>query len=83
MVSILARKATHYLLINQILCVLSCTAIPFFVQFLANQLVILSLLKFQMLLTLSPFFPPSLLLSLQGTFWYLFKFFIIDIGPWN
>jgi hypothetical protein len=50
----------------------------FSVQFLANQL-ILSLLQFPMLLTLSPFFPPSLLLSLQGTFCYLFKFLLLPL----
>jgi hypothetical protein len=51
----------------------------FSVQFLANQFVILSLLRFQILLTLSPFFPPSLLLSLQGFFCYLFKFSLLSL----
>jgi hypothetical protein len=44
----------------------------FSVQFLANQLVILSHLQFQILFTLSPFFPPFFLPSLEGNFWNLF-----------
>jgi hypothetical protein len=51
----------------------------FSVQFFANQLVILSLLQFQKLLTLSPFSLPSLLLSMQGIFYYSlnFSFYVI------